>query len=75
MEETHNLSPESPTGADLGLGVKVALGLAALTLVEYFIAVSIEDPMLWLLPFVVAKGWLILDYFMHFRHFLAEGRH
>lgn len=57
---------------DLALGVKVAIGLAVLTGIEYVIAVTIEQPLLWLLPVVLVKGWLILDYFMHFRHFLAE---
>lgn len=55
-----------------GRGWRVAIALAALTAVEYLIAVSVEDPLLFLLPFVFAKAWLILDYFMHVRD-LREG--
>ncbi len=61
--------------AAVAKGVKVAIALAVLTIVEYFVAVGIDDPILFLLPFIIAKGWLILDYFMHFRHFIHEGRH
>lgn len=56
------------------LGVRVAAWLAVLTLVEYVIAVSVAFSLPWLLPFVAAKGWLILKYFMHIRD-LQEGRH
>lgn len=55
------------------LGIRVAIGLGVLTIVEFVLAVNIGDPLLWLLPFVVAKGWLILDYFMHIRH-VFDGR-
>lgn len=55
------------------LGIRVAVGLAALTVVEFILAVAIDDPLLWLLPFVAAKGWLILDYFMHIRHVFDRG--
>lgn len=51
-----------------GTGLKVIAILAVLTLVEYFIAVSIgKGPMLVTLLTVaaVAKTWLILQYFMH----------
>ncbi|MDP7258686.1 MAG: hypothetical protein QF419_04905, partial [Acidimicrobiales bacterium] len=39
--------------------------LAVLTLIEYFVATSVDRPTLWLLPFIVAKGGLILEVFMH----------
>ncbi|MFQ5967691.1 MAG: cytochrome C oxidase subunit IV family protein [Acidimicrobiia bacterium] len=55
------------------LGLRVGLGLAVLTAIEFVIAVSIEDPLVWLLPFMVSKGWLILDYFMHVRDVSSEG--
>ena len=57
------------------LGLQVGLGLGVLTAIEFVIAVSIEDPLVWLLPFMLAKGWLILDYFMHVRDFSGEGGH
>ncbi len=46
-------------------GWLTAGGLAVLTLIEYLIAVSVEAPTLWLLPFILAKGGLIMDVFMH----------
>ncbi|MCL1597547.1 MAG: hypothetical protein M3094_00050 [Actinomycetia bacterium] len=48
-------------------GVIAALILAVLTVVEYLVATSIENPLLPLLPFVALKGWIILDVFMHVR--------
>ena len=47
-----------------------AFWLAVMTIIEYIIATAFEgEPwMLWaLLPFVLAKGWIILDTFMHIR--------
>ena len=56
------------------LGWRVAALLAVLTVIEYVIAVNVDSLIIvWLLPFVLAKGWLILDYFMHFRTFLRGG--
>ncbi|HIE22442.1 MAG TPA: hypothetical protein EYP73_07590 [Acidimicrobiia bacterium] len=55
-------------------GIRVAAWLAVLTLVEYFIAVGVPSPLVWLLPFVAAKGWLIMRFFMHIRD-LWEGEH
>jgi uncharacterized membrane protein len=58
------------------LGWKVAGLLAVLTVIEYVIAVNVDSlVVVWLLPFIVAKGWLILDYFMHFRAFLRGEEH
>lgn len=54
------------------LGVWVALWLAVLTVVEYIIAVSVSSPLLLLLPFVLAKGWLIVRYFMHVKDLFGE---
>jgi len=56
------------------LGVQVAAWLGVLTVVEYLIAVSLASPLLWLLPLVAAKGWLIMRYFMHI-HDLWRGEH
>ncbi len=67
------------TGKDLrGVsmrGWRAAGLLAVLTAVEYVIAVSVDSPLIWLLPFVVAKGWLILDVFMHLRAVLGGEEH
>ena len=56
-------------------GLIVALALTVLTFVEYVIAVGIDDPLIWLVPFAVAKGALIVEYFMHFSALLAGGEH
>lgn len=58
------------------LGWRVAALLAVLTIVEYVIAINVGSLVIvWLLPFVLAKGWLIMDYFMHFRAFLRGEEH
>jgi hypothetical protein len=49
--------------------------LAVLTIIEYIVAISLEDPLLALLPFVALKGWIILDVFMHVRQVFKEGGH
>jgi hypothetical protein len=49
--------------------------LGVLTIVEYIIAISLEEPLLALLPFVALKGWIILDVFMHVRQVFKEGGH
>ncbi|MEN8237687.1 MAG: hypothetical protein ABFR53_00660 [Actinomycetota bacterium] len=48
-------------------GVVAAVILAVLTVIEFFIATGVEQPLLPLLPFVLLKGWIILDSFMHVR--------
>jgi cytochrome c oxidase subunit IV len=55
------------------LGVRVAIWLAVLTVLEYLVAINIDSPLLWLIPFVLAKGWLIMKYFMHIKDLLREG--
>jgi hypothetical protein len=55
-------------------GLTVTAALTILTIVEYLLAVNLTHPLIPLLPFVAAKGWLILDYFMHIRA-LREGEH
>lgn len=57
------------------LGLMVTAALAVLTIIEYVIAVETEDPLLWLLPFALAKGLLILEYFMHLSALLGRGEH
>jgi hypothetical protein len=53
-------------------GRMVAAWLAVLTAAEYIVAVSLESPLIWLIPFVLVKGWLILRYFMHIRDVTRE---
>lgn len=60
-------------GDRVRLGVRIAIALAVLTVVEYLVAVTIDDPLRWLVPFILAKGWLILDYFMHVRDLRPGG--
>ncbi|MCP3856980.1 MAG: cytochrome C oxidase subunit IV family protein [Actinomycetia bacterium] len=57
------------------LGWMVAGALFVLTLVEYFVAIQFEQPLLWLLPFIIAKGVLIIEYFMHFTALFKPGEH
>lgn len=54
-------------------GVTAAVLLAILTVIEYFIAVGVEQPLFPLLPFVAIKGWIILDSFMHVRAVFHTG--
>jgi cytochrome c oxidase subunit IV len=52
----------------------IAAGLLAiLSVVEYIVAVEVEQPLLPLLPFVILKGWIILDSFMHIKALWQEG--
>ncbi len=55
------------------VGLIVAAVLGVLTVVEFVIAVTVDEPLLFLLPFVVAKGLLILDYYMHIRRLKGSG--
>ena len=54
-------------------GLMAALLLAILTIIEYFVAISVEQPLIPLLPFVAVKGWIILDAFMHVRAVFHAG--
>ncbi len=57
-------------------GVMAAVFLAVLSIIEYFIAVEVEQPLWPLLPIVALKCWIILDVFMHVRAvFHAEDDH
>ncbi len=57
------------------LGVTVAVALAVLTAIEYAIAVGVDNPTIWLVPFAIAKGALILVYFMHVSDVIGGGNH
>lgn len=56
-------------------GLIAAAILGVLTIVEFYVAVSFENPLLPLLPFVALKGWIILDSFMHIRAVFGDGEH
>jgi hypothetical protein len=56
-------------------GVIAAILLAVLTVIEYFVAIGLDDPLLALIPFVLLKGWVILVVFMHVRQVFREGGH
>jgi hypothetical protein len=56
-------------------GVIAAVLLAVLTVIEFFVAIGLDDPLLALIPFVLLKGWVILDVFMHVRQVFREGGH
>jgi hypothetical protein len=56
-------------------GLMAAALLGVLTIVEFFVAVGLDDPLLALLPFVALKGWIILDAFMHVRAVFGDRDH
>ena len=56
-------------------GIVSALLLAVLSVVEYVVAQEIDNPTWYLVPFMVAKGVIILDVFMHVRAIRGEGGH
>ena len=58
-------------------GWLVALALAILTGIEYWLAVSLDGSIvLYLVVIAVIKAWLIVQYFMHIRNLWhAEGGH
>jgi len=53
-------------------GIAAAVILAVLSIVEFIVAVNFDNPLYPLLPFVVLKGWIILDTFMHVRAVFGE---
>jgi hypothetical protein len=56
-------------------GVAAALLLAILSIAEYVLAGEIDNPTWAMVPFMVVKGWVILDTFMHVRALRNEGAH
>ncbi len=57
------------------LGIAVAVALTVLTIIEYFIAVNVDNPTIWLVPFAIGKAALILEFFMHFSALIGGGDH
>jgi len=56
-------------------GIMAAISLGVLSIIEYLVWFSFEKPTLILLPFVLLKGWIILDSFMHVKVVLGRGDH
>ncbi|GMQ94752.1 MAG: hypothetical protein BMS9Abin12_2258 [Acidimicrobiia bacterium] len=56
-------------------GLVAAALLAVLTVVEFLVAINLDNPLFALIPFVILKGWIILDTFMHVRAVFGEGDH
>lgn len=54
-------------------GIRAAMFLAILSVIEYFIAVEVAQPLWPMLPIVILKGWIILDVFMHVRAVFHSG--
>lgn len=54
-------------------GVMAAVFLAVLSIIEYFIAVEVAQPLWPMLPIIALKGWIILDVFMHVRAVFHSG--
>ena len=48
-------------------GLIAAMMIAVLSVIEYIIAIEVANPLWPLMPFVLLKGWIILDTFMHVR--------
>jgi len=66
---------ETPTSAGMGVGMKVFLVLAALTVIEYAIAVTKPTGQITLILIIaLAKAALIVIYFMHIGA-LRKGGH
>ena len=73
IENTH--LTETPTSDGMGIGTRVILVLAALTLIEYLIAVAKPPGQIGLIFLIaLAKAVLIVIYFMHVRQ-IWRGDH
>ena len=48
-------------------GVMAAVSLAILSIIEYYIALHVAQPLWPMLPIILLKCWVILDTFMHVR--------
>jgi hypothetical protein len=56
-------------------GIAAALVLAVLSVLEFIIAKEVSDPTWWMVPFMVLKGALILEIFMHVSDLKKKGAH
>ncbi len=56
-------------------GVIAAVLLAVLSVAEYFLAAEVDNATWYMVPFMVLKGLVILDVFMHVRALFGQGAH
>lgn len=54
-------------------GITAAVMLAILSIIEYFIAVEVAQPLWPMMPIILIKCWVILDVFMHVRAVFHSG--
>jgi heme/copper-type cytochrome/quinol oxidase subunit 4 len=62
------MSQKTPTKKSKGIytqGIIVAIGLAVLTAIEYYVAISPWSSAILLLLLALVKGYLVVNYFMH----------
>lgn len=57
------------------LGVMVLIGLAVLTVIEYYVSFIPTSAILLLFVIAIMKGWAILRYFMHVAALWTEEAH
>ena len=55
-------------------GIIVALVLAVLTIIQYFAALYLPNAII-LMLLALAKGYLVVQYFMHISSLWSEGDH
>lgn len=56
-------------------GVIAAILLAVLSVAEYALAKEVDNATWYMVPFMIFKGLVILDVFMHVRALRGEGAH
>lgn len=66
-EHTGVASSDTERRGAVALGLKVIVGLAVLTVLEFIASESFTHATIPVFALSVLKGWLILDYFMHLR--------
>ncbi len=71
-DSTQQMGLQSRYRMRIRVGLLAAVALAVFTIVEYIVAVSVDAPTLWLVPFMLLKGYAILEFFMHFSN-LTNG--
>lgn len=71
------MSEHSPTKRKTGIyrqGIVVAIVLAILTIVEFYVALTIDWTSI-LMGLALAKAILVVNYFMHIRSVWSEEEH
>ena len=78
VQEAEPLDPELARRRDIAYrtGLFTLIGLAALTAVEYGVAMGMQGGTLpYLIVIALAKAWLIVQYFMHVSQLWREEGH